>query len=133
MRFFVPGRAETKGSARGFGFKRKNGSVGVNIVNDNPKTKSWQKSVSMVARYTMNATPPIMGPIRITLRFQLERGKTVKRSEPITRPDIDKIIRPVLDALTGIVFVDDCQVVELVARKAYDSEPGVVIDVEAAS
>ena len=33
------------------------------------------------------------------------------------RPDLDKLARAVLDALTGIVWVDDDQVVELAYRK----------------
>ena len=48
------------------------------------------------------------------------------------RPDIDKLARAVLDALTGIVWVDDDQVVELVCRKRWWVEGGVRIQVATA-
>ena len=35
------------------------------------------------------------------------------------KPDIDKLVRLVLDALTGIAYVDDSQVVLLYAEKSY--------------
>ena len=36
-----------------------------------------------------------------------------------TMPDIDKLARCALDALTGIVFRDDAQIVDLHATKRY--------------
>jgi Holliday junction resolvase RusA-like endonuclease len=42
-------------------------------------------------------------------------------------PDIDKLARAVLDALTGIVYEDDAQVASLVATKIYDSLDSTVI------
>jgi len=42
---------------------------------------------------------------------------------PMGTPDIDKLCRSVLDALTGIVFADDAQVVRLHASKVYADEP----------
>jgi Holliday junction resolvase RusA-like endonuclease len=47
----------------------------------------------------------------------------------IVRPDADKLIRAVLDALTGKVWRDDCQVAELLIRKRYadDGKEGVMI------
>ena len=38
---------------------------------------------------------------------------------PETKPDIDNVAKAVLDALNGIAFEDDKQVVEIVARKLY--------------
>lgn len=42
---------------------------------------------------------------------------------PRTKPDIDKLARTTLDALTGIAFDDDSRIVDLVLRKRY-AEPG---------
>jgi Holliday junction resolvase RusA-like endonuclease len=44
---------------------------------------------------------------------------------PATRPDIDKLLRAVLDALTGLVFVDDGQVVTVNMAKEYANVTGV--------
>jgi len=44
----------------------------------------------------------------------------------ITVPDLDKILRSVLDSLTGIVYKDDSQVDQIIARKAYAlPDPGL--------
>jgi len=49
---------------------------------------------------------------------------------PATRPDIDKLSRAVLDALTGIVFSDDAQVADLQAHKFFaDAERPVGVRV----
>lgn len=40
-------------------------------------------------------------------------------ARPATRPDVDKMVRHTLDALTGVIYADDGQVVELLASKHY--------------
>ena len=58
--------------------------------------------------------------VRIT--FFMPRPKTVKRHMPTVTPDVDKLCRAVLDALTDAgVWVDDSQVVDLGATKIYAS------------
>jgi Holliday junction resolvase RusA-like endonuclease len=53
------------------------------------------------------------------------RGRNAKQLLPsapkdmATMPDVDKLCRCALDALTGVVIVDDSQVVELSASKLY--------------
>jgi len=48
---------------------------------------------------------------------------------PATRPsDLDKLVRAVLDALTGIVWKDDAQVVALKATKVQGVTPGVEVE-----
>ena len=50
---------------------------------------------------------------------------------PDRAPDLDKLVRAALDALTGIVFGDDGQVCELYAHKLYGDGPGsLVVEVE---
>lgn len=56
-------------------------------------------------------------------------GYSVMAKKPITRPDIDKLIRGVADALTGVIFSDDSQIVTIVADKVYNSTPGVIVEV----
>lgn len=58
----------------------------------------------------------------MVLRFTL--------ATPATRPpDLDKLTRAVLDALTGIVWVDDRQVVALHSTKVQGATPGVDVTV----
>jgi Holliday junction resolvase RusA-like endonuclease len=43
---------------------------------------------------------------------------------------LDKLIRAVLDALTGIAYIDDGQVVEITASKIYSQYAGLKIGIE---
>ena len=49
---------------------------------------------------------------------------------PTTKPDIDNVIKAVLDGLNGVAYADDAQVVELSASKCYSDDPRVVVIVE---
>lgn len=61
-------------------------------------------------------------PVSVRITFLMPRPKTVKRHMPTVPPDIDKLCRAVLDALTDVgVWVDDSQVVDLGATKIYAS------------
>ena len=81
-------------------------------------------------------------PVYVQLDFYLSRPKShygtgrnaqkIKESAPSWpgRPDVDKLARAVLDALTGLVIADDSTVVELRAGKSYGRRPGVAVLVE---
>ncbi len=73
------------------------------------------------------------GSIWLKLVFYTISPKTVKREEPYVRPDLDKLIRAVLDGLTGVAYDDDCQVTRIEAEKHYCNEfqndPGVWITI----
>ena len=49
---------------------------------------------------------------------------------PTTKPDIDNVIKAVLDGLNGVAYADDAQVVELSASKCYSDDPRVVVIVK---
>jgi Holliday junction resolvase RusA-like endonuclease len=51
---------------------------------------------------------------------------------PTKRPDIDNYQKLVLDAMNGIIFRDDSQVVEIYSMKRYAAEPRLVVRVEPA-
>ena len=46
---------------------------------------------------------------------------------PDKKPDIDNMIKSITDALNGICYVDDKQVVEIHAYKFYSEEPKAVV------
>lgn len=49
---------------------------------------------------------------------------------PTTKPDIDNVIKAVLDGLNGVAYADDSQVVEISASKCYSDDPRVVVIVK---
>lgn len=61
-------------------------------------------------------------PIAICLTFYLPRPKSAskeKRPWPDVRPDVDNFVKLALDAMQGIVFEDDSQIIECNCRKLY--------------
>ena len=142
IQFFAAGRAEPKGSTRAF--VQHGRAI---VTNDNPKAKAWARVVSLRAREAMQGRAPMAGPMRIALTFYLERPRyhyrtgryshLFKPSAPLfpdVLPDGDKLERCTWDALKGIVWLDDGQVVRWRGGKEYADAthpPGVVVMVEA--
>jgi Holliday junction resolvase RusA-like endonuclease len=52
---------------------------------------------------------------------------------PSVKPDADNIIKAAADALNGVAYTDDTQVVEVFARKYYSDSPRIEIYIEAAA
>ena len=122
--FIVYGEAIPKGSTRAFVVNGKAVTTNANI-----RTKDWQTLISMAAQQK-KPDKPIEGAVDILLNFYLPRPKSVsekKRPLPIVKPDLDKLIRCVLDSLTGIYFLDDAQVCKVEALKRYGDTPRVEI------
>jgi len=83
---------------------------------------------------------PLEGPLRVHLLFLLPRpGRLIWKTRLMPRawapgrPDIDNFEKAVLDALSGHLWADDSQIVDLHSMKMYssgDEEPGVEVMVE---
>ncbi len=121
----VRGIPKPQGSMRAFVVK------GRPIITSATKgLKAWRDLVSWAAQA---AAPEelIEGPIHIDLEFRLPKPKAEpkrKRTWPARRPDLDKLIRAILDSLTGVVFRDDSQVIGIYAAKDWGT-PGVEIHI----
>ena len=90
------------------------------------REKPWRSLVSDNARIAMKREQFTQFdkdvPVSVRITFFMPRPKTVERHMPTVPPDIDKLCRAVLDALTDVgVWVDDSQVVDLGATKIYAS------------
>lgn len=102
------------------------------IVHDSPGLKAWR---SLVA----DSAPDVdvlEGPVVLTVTFRLARPETMVREAPMVRPDLDKLTRAIGDALEGVLYVNDAQIVDLHARKVYTpiaGHPGAKIVVEEAA
>ena len=134
MTFKVYGVPVPKGSARGFVVPGKDGGrARAVVVQTNKKPLAhWQTQVANEARVALKARernqqsfgaelPPLDfdGPIAIDAAFYFNRPKSAKRQHPTVKPDLDKLVRAILDALTGVIWRDDSQVVFIEARKSY--------------
>jgi len=125
VKCFVRGVAVPKGSKKAFIA----GGRPI-IVDDNRKAlKDWASAVSGALQSDWEG-PPLEGPVAVTLTFWfLKPPSARKRAYPVVKPDLDKIARAVLDAMTGIAFRDDAQVVRLMLSKDYNAESGVHVSV----
>ncbi len=137
--FLVVGTPASKGSARAI----KRGAFAVLVASGSNANRraiqAWEAAVSWSAKAAARGAPPLVGPVAVTIWFRFARPASHgKRQRAIdahaTKPDLDKIARCTLDALTGILFVDDAQVSDLRVIKSYcrhGEKPGATIGVMA--
>ena len=65
------------------------------------------QSVRTAAESRWDGEPPFMGEVAVTITYVSSRA----------RLDVDNIPKPILDALTGLVYADDRQVADLLCRR----------------
>lgn len=139
--FFVPGYPKPQGSKRGI-IHRSTGKVV--MVESCDQVKNWR---SVVALHAAQHRPEKLmdGVITIQLMFWLPRpanhygtGKNAHLLKPDAphyatshrSGDIDKLIRSILDAITGVIITDDSHVVRVNAVKMYgDGDAGVSVNI----
>lgn len=126
---FVPGRPAPQGSKRHVG-----GGI---LVESSKALGPWRTVVAWHAAQVYRAGP-LDGPLTVTVEFVMPRPKSLPKRQPTPphtkKPDVDKLIRSILDALTGVVWRDDSQVDDLHPTKRYaelDEQPGAHIRVVA--
>lgn len=67
-------------------------------------------------------------PIKARVIFYFARPKSSKRKHPTVKPDIDNCLKSVFDCLKGVIFRDDCQIVDVHATKSYWTQPGIYVE-----
>lgn len=83
---------------------------------------------------------PIEGRVKVSIIAYFEIPKStskIKEAEmlinnisPTKKPDIDNIVKIVLDAMNKFAYKDDTQVVKLIVEKKYASTPKVAVKIE---
>lgn len=141
---FAVGTPAPQGSKRAF-------VVGgqARVVDDSKKTKPWRQDVTAAATATLHQRPDARtalatGPLHVSIVFHLARPKAhygtgrnahlLKALAPFwvdKKPDLDKLVRSTLDALTDAgVYRDDNQVARLLVEKRYaDHATGAQIQI----
>lgn len=132
IRLVVHGLPAPKGSARAI----RRGAHAVLVAGSSDvgkkKMRAWERDVAAAARYEIAGGPLLTCAIEVVVAFRLPRPKSVKRQTPTVKPDLDKLLRSTLDALTGTLIVDDAQIISVRATKEYatDGNEGATILVE---
>lgn len=135
--FFIPGKPAPGGSKTGFYNKKLNR---VMMTPASKKTKPWMQAVAATVRSEYDG-PLLEGPLRLDMQFRILRPKShygtgknanvikdrLLLSFPTVKPDLTKLVRATEDALTGVLFKDDTQVVSGIYSKIYCIRDGGVI------
>jgi len=124
----IIGRAATKGSTRMVPHAR-TGKL-ITIADNDAALARWTEDVQWVAK--ANRVPLRRKPAGIGIRvwFLFERPASVSVAERpfmTVTPDVDKMLRAALDALTGIAYEDDSQVVDVHAVKRYSARTETIL------
>lgn len=130
--FFVPGEPVAKGRARAF-------IRGGHVAHYTPeKTARYENLVKLAAQQAMNSEP-LEGPLSLYCTFALPVPASYSKKRtaaclsgeiwPCKRPDADNMLKAVLDGCNGVVWKDDCQVVQLYATKVYGATPMTTVKV----
>lgn len=136
--FKVPGEPRGKGRPRAT-------RMGNNIrLYTDAKTSAYENLVALACQQAMQAAgqPPLTGALALSVIAYVGIPKSTSKAKreqaaegylrPTKKPDLDNIIKAVLDGLNGVAFVDDVQVVNISAKKLYAiAEPYLLVSVAA--
>lgn len=109
-----------------------------NRMYDPKKTSDYKKYVRLSARQQYKGEP-LKKALTVEMDIYREIPKSTsnkrrlmkneKAIRPIVKPDVDNYTKGILDALNGIIYKDDSQVVDLTARKYYSDNPRVEVEI----
>jgi Holliday junction resolvase RusA-like endonuclease len=136
---FVPGEPKPGGSKRAVTNKR---TGRIMVIDACKMSADWKRSVALFCSVEYR-DEPVAGPVECEVTFYRARPKShygtgrneqqLKESAPrypTGKPDVLKLMRSTEDALTGIIWLDDAQIVTETIRKRYGSSPGARIVVK---
>lgn len=90
---------------------------------DPPSNREAKREIALACRLKMIdfRQPIYKGPIVVSLEFTFRRPPSAPKNRVAhtVRPDLDNLIKLVSDALNGILWFDDKQIVSLIATKSY--------------
>ena len=133
VNFEVPGDPVPKGRPR---FARR--GTFVQTYTDS-KTLEYETLVGFKARQAIGASEPLKGHLTVFLylRYAVPASYSKKRTEACLngleypkRVDLDNCYKSITDAMNGIVYVDDSQIVEAHILKCYSLEPGANVMIQ---
>ena len=104
------------------------------------KTRNYESLIKEAAIEAMGSSEPLETPVTLYLyiRAPIPKSLPKKRIEaclnglekPIKKPDASNVLKSVEDAMNGVVYKDDSQIVNIHVSKVYSTVPGVDICVK---
>lgn len=134
LRFTIPGEPRGKGRPR-FG-RTAHGHV---RTYTDDKTASYENLVRYAAAKALGQIRPTDRPVEMTVMVRLAPPASASKRQraemlsgersPTKKPDLDNVVKAVMDGCNGVAFADDKQIVSLVASKVYAETAGVDVTV----
>ena len=130
----IPGEPCAQGRPR---FARRGQHV---VAYDPSKSRTWKATAQDFMRHAMAGAQPTQGPVECAIVATFTCPKGDWRKEPVIarwhakRPDAENVAKAILDAATGVLWLDDAQVSRLEVSKVIASQgaaPGVRVEVRA--
>ena len=100
-------------------------------VYNTEKLTDYENQIALYAKAAMRGRPPFTGEVKLTAEFYRPKPKPRKGQKPQVSfiGDVDRYLNAIMDALIGICYLDDRQVVDAHPKKLF-GEPHVIIEVE---
>jgi len=122
--FFVPGEPVAKGRPR----------LSVRGRFAHAYTPEKTRNFEAYVRYCAQEHAPDVPldcPLNCRVQFIFSRPKSLPKKvfHHTKKPDLDNLVK-ILDALNGIIWVDDSRIVSLEVNKIYGAKPGFAIEIE---
>ena len=99
------------------------------------KTRNYESLIKEAAIEAMGTSEPLETPVTLYLyiRAPIPKSLPKKRIEaclkglekPIKKPDASNVLKSVEDAMNGVVYKDDSQIVNIHVSKVYSSVSGI--------
>ena len=131
LEIYIPIEAQPQGSKKAFVV---NGKVVLVESSNNLKKNRKLVSAHITSEAYKDKWVRVTKPAAVFVQavFGMRKPPSVTRRQHTVAPDLDKLGRFLLDALTdaGNVFEDDSQVTELNLAKEYSNSPGIYLKVK---
>jgi Holliday junction resolvase RusA-like endonuclease len=134
IEFTVPGEAKTERKRQRF-ISTKSGAV-VGSRTDEPDRKDFKARVAFFA--VASGIKPMEGPLRLELAIRRPKPESWPKKPCLRnlwpwawwrKPDLENFCKILSDALNGIAWHDDAQIVDLVLRKRWAQTDEVLVRV----
>lgn len=129
---------EVPGTIKGKGRPRVNQCTG--IVYTPTTTKDYEYLVEQYFLLKYPKFKPLEGRLSVNIKAIFSIPKSTKKSDkdkmlentisPTKKPDIDNIVKIILDAMNKFAFKDDTQITKLSVEKVYGAEEKVEVTIE---
>ncbi len=103
-------------------------------------TASYENLIKLCFKAACGTHPIERGiPIKMHIKafYEIPKSFSKKKTDeavrglvnPLTKPDVDNIAKIVCDALNGIAYIDDSQIIMITAQKEYSLIPKIVVSI----